>query len=128
MMLELTINEVVYQFNFGMGFMREINKKVSKTVEGMKKDVGLQYAVAGLIDGDVEELVNILDIANKGNDPRVTRTLLDSFIDNEDTDIDAVFAEVLDFFKRSNATKKTTMAVLELVEKEQEKMAAQANQ
>ena len=28
--MELTINGQVYQFNFGMGFMKEMNKKVSK--------------------------------------------------------------------------------------------------
>lgn len=121
-MMEIIINGEAYQFNFGMGFMREINKKVSKTVEGVKKDVGLQYAVAGIIDGDLEELVNILAVANKGQNPRVTRALLDSHIDHEETDIDALFDEVLDFFKRSNATRKTTEAVLKLVEAEKAKM------
>lgn len=35
-MFELTINDTVYQFNFGMGFMREINKRVSAPVDGLK--------------------------------------------------------------------------------------------
>ena len=35
-MYELTINDVVYQFNFGMGFMREVNKKVCTPVDGLK--------------------------------------------------------------------------------------------
>ena len=34
--MELTINGQVYQFNFGMGFMREMNKKVSMPVDGVK--------------------------------------------------------------------------------------------
>lgn len=122
-MFELTIKEEVYQFNFGMGFMREVNKKASKTIEGTKKDVGLQFAVAGLIDGDPEWLVDILDIANKDQKPRVTRALLDSYIDDENTDIDALFEEILGFLRKANATKKTTEAVLELVEKERAKQA-----
>ena len=42
-MLELTINEQVYEFNFGMGFMREINKRVGTPVDGLpdiKKNIG----------------------------------------------------------------------------------------
>ncbi|MFQ7287638.1 MAG: tail assembly chaperone [Lacrimispora saccharolytica] len=34
-MMELTINGQVYQFNFGMGFLREANKTVSMPVDGM---------------------------------------------------------------------------------------------
>lgn len=117
-MLELTINEVVYQFHFGMGFMREINKKVGTPVDGLpdvKKNIGLQYMVAGVIDGDLEALVEILDVANKSQSPRITRALLDSYIDNEETDIDALFQEVLDFLKNANATKKTVSSLLEAI-------------
>ena len=117
-MLELTINEVVYQFHFGMGFMREINKKVGTPVDGLpdvKKNIGLQYMVAGVIDGDLEALVEILDVANKSQSPRITRALLDSYIDNEETDIDALFQEVLDFLKNANATKKTVNNLLEAI-------------
>ena len=117
-MLELTINEVVYPFHFGMGFMREINKKVGTPVDGLpdvKKNIGLQYMVAGVIDGDLEALVEILDVANKSQSPRITRALLDSYIDNEETDIDALFQEVLDFLKNANATKKTVNNLLEAI-------------
>lgn len=120
-MFELTINEVVYPFHFGMGFMREINKKVGTPVEGLqdvKKNIGLQYMVAGVIDGDVEALVDILDVANKAQNPRVTRSLLDSYIDNTETDVDALFDEVLDFLKHANATKKTVATILEAVERQ----------
>ena len=123
-MFELTINDQVYVFNFGMGFLREINKKVHVPVDGLKdieKNIGLQYTVAGLIDGDVEALVDALDIANKGMTPRVTRALLDSYIDNPETDVDALFDEVLDFLKRANATKKTVATLLAEIEKEQAK-------
>lgn len=124
-MFELTINDAVYQFNFGMGFLRELNKRVSTPVDGLpdvKKNIGLQYVIAGVIDGDLEDLVDVLDCANKGQSPRVTRTLLDSYIDNEETDIDALFESVIDFLKRTNATKKVTMNLLEEVEKQKEKM------
>ena len=123
-MLELTINGQVYEFQFGMGFMREINKKIGTPVDGLpdvKKNIGLQYMVAGVIDGDIEALVDVLDVANKGKTPRVTRMLLDEYIDNEETDIDALFESVLDFLKRANATKKTVANLLTAIEKEQAK-------
>lgn len=123
-MLELTINGQVYEFHFGMGFMREINKKIGTPVDGLpdvKRNIGLQYMVAGVIDGDIEALVDVLDVANKGKTPRVTKMLLDEYIDNEDTDIDALFNEVLDFLKRGNATKKTVANLLEAIEQGQTK-------
>lgn len=123
-MMELTIDGQVYQFNFGMGFLREINKKVEVSIQGSstKKNAGLQYAVAGVIDGDLEDLVNVLNAANKGQKPRVTQQKLDDYIDQEDTDVEALFDKVLDFLKKTNATKKVTKDLLEEVEK------AKANQ
>lgn len=126
-MFELTMNGQVYQFNFGMGFMREINKKIGVPVDGLpnvKKNIGLQYSVALVIDKDVEALVDILDAANKGMDPRVTRDMLDAYIDDPDTDIDGLFEEVVDFLKQTNATRNVTMTLLEAVEKERAKQEA----
>ena len=118
-MFEITINDVVYQFNLGMGFMREINKKVTTPIDGLKdvkKNIGLQYLVASIIDGDLEALVEVLDCANKGQNPRVTRQLLDAYIDDESTDIDALFDQVLDFLKKTNATAKTVGDLLRVIE------------
>lgn len=123
-MMELTIDGNVYEFSFGMGFMREINKRVGTPVDGVpdvKKNIGLQYMVASIIDGDVEALVEVLDTANKGKKPRVTRFLLDSYIDDEETDIDALFNEVLDFLGKANATKKIVTTMQEAYEKEKAK-------
>ena len=123
-MLELTIKGTVYQFNFGMGFMRAINKLVGTPVDGLpnvKKNIGLQYYIAGVIDGDVEALVDVLDMANKNNEPRVTRDLLDSYIDDEETDIDALFDTVLGFLEITNATKKVAANLLAMVEAEKAK-------
>lgn len=122
-MLELTINEQVYEFNFNMGFMREVNKLVGTPVDGLpniKKNIGLQYYIAGILDGDVESLVEVLDIANKGNTPRVTKHLLDAYIDDESTDLDALFESVKDFLSNANATKNTMNALLTAIELQKE--------
>ena len=117
-MMELTINGTVYEFNFGMGFLREINKRVQTPVDGLKgvdKNIGLQFTVASIIDGDVEALVDALDIANKGMSPRLTRQALDAYIDDPDTDIDGLFSMVIDFLSKENATKKTVASLQEAI-------------
>lgn len=117
-MMELTINGTVYEFNFGMGFLREINKRVQTPVDGLKgvdKNIGLQFTVASIIDGDVEALVDALDIANKGMSPRLTRQALDAYIDDADTDIDGLFTMVIDFLSKANATKKTVESLQEAI-------------
>ena len=123
-MFELTINGNVYPFNFGMGFLREVNKKISTPVEGLpdvKKNIGLQYMIAGVIDGDIEALVDVLVAANSGQNPRVTREIIDAYIDDANTDIDALFNEVLDFLKTANATTKTVANLLEALEQQKAK-------
>ena len=123
-MMELTINGQVYQFNFGMGFLREANKTVSEKINNAtdkKKDVGATYMIAGIMDGDPEDLVNALDLANKGQNPRVTKALLDSYIENPDTDIDQLFEDTMDFLERANATKKIVERLKKRIEEAKEK-------
>ena len=120
-MLELTINEKVYQFNFGMGFLREINKQVSTPVDGLpdvKRNIGLRYKVLCVLDGDPEALVDILDAANKGMIPRVDRNKLDAYIDSGDMSVDELCEKVIDFLKSANATRKTVVMLLEEIEKQ----------
>ena len=124
-MMELTINGVVYQFKFGMGFLREANKMTKIPVQGMPgttKEVGARYLIARVvIDQEPDALVDLLDLANKGETPRVTRALLDSYIDSEEADIDVLMEETKDFLSKANATKK----MVEEIEKEYEKQMAQ---
>ncbi|CUP33201.1 Phage protein [[Eubacterium] contortum] len=119
-MSELEMNGSIVQLNFGMGFLRRINREVSIPVDGapgLKEDVGLRYAVGGLLEGDVNTLVNVLYTANTNCEQRVTKDFIDKFIEDETTDIDKVFEDVLGFLKNSNATKKGTISAIENVEK-----------
>lgn len=119
--MEIIIDGQVYNFVFGMGFLREINKKFKTPVDGMKgvdKEIGLQYRVAGLMDGDIEDLIDILAVANRTETPRVTHDKLDKYIDEECDDIDALFSEVLDELKKSNATKTKVLKMETAIEAE----------
>lgn len=122
-MMELTISGQVYQFNFGMGFLREANKTVTEKIgdSGARKNNGAAYMIAGIMDGDPEDLVNVLDLANKGQNPRVPKALLDSYIENPDTDIDQLFEDTLDFLERANATKKIVERLKKRIEEAEEK-------
>lgn len=117
-MFELTINNAVYQFNFGFGFLRDINKTYKSVDEKTKqeRELGLQYNIASLIDGDVEAIVTILDIANKGCDPRITRQDIEKYIEDENTNIDDLFDTVMDFLSKANCTKKEVQKFLENLE------------
>lgn len=126
-MFELTINNTVYEFNFGMGFLRELDPTVTKPIDGIKgkvQNLGVQYAIAGIIDGDVEALGDVLIRGNKGFNPRLTQKDVDAFIEDADTNLDEVFETVLGFLKTANVTKKITQTLLETIEKEKAKEAA----
>ena len=121
--MELTINGNVYQFSFNIGFLRLINKTIAVDVDGMdgvKRNVGLRYSVGLLLDGDLETLVDVLELANKGQSTRLTKKAIEDYIDNADTDVDEVFDSVIEGLKQANATKKATLATIEAIEKAQE--------
>lgn len=120
--MELTINEKVYQFGFNIGFLRNINKTITVDVDGMdgvKRNVGLRYSVGLLLDGDLETLVDVLELANKGQNPRLNKRAIEDYIDNADTNVDEVFDGVIEGLKQANATKKATLATIEAIEKAQ---------
>ena len=120
--MELTINGNVYQFSFNIGFLRNINKTITVDVDGMdgvKRNVGLRYSVGLLLDGDLETLVDVLELANKGQSTRLTKKAIEDYIDNADTDVDEVFDSVIEGLKQANATKKATLATIEAIVKAQ---------
>lgn len=126
--MELTINGKVYTFSANVGMLRELNQLVTEPAGGMniRHNLGLRFYAAELIDGDVEALIKVLDLANKytGKD-RVTVKEIEDYIDDPGTDIDRLFQDVLDFLSKSNATKTVVLpmvAQMENQKKEQEKL------
>ena len=74
-MMELTIDGAVYQFRFGMGFLREANKTAKIPVQGMPgttKEVGARYLIARVvIDQDVGFRVDLRNARDHGLDIQV---------------------------------------------------------
>ena len=121
--MELTINSKVYNFKAGMGFLRKANKLVTKKVDGTKKEkeIGMALLAAGLIDGDIEDLLTVLNLTNEGQDPRVTMAELENYVEDDSTDIDALFENVLDFLSQANVCKKTIANLKERIAEQQAK-------
>lgn len=116
-MMELQVKGQVYQFKFGFGFMREIDKQqIVKAPNGTQQNIGFQTAVGGILDGDAQALEDVLLLANKGQDPRLTADVLEEYIEDEETDVDALFDGVIDFLKKSNVSKKKTLNLLKQAE------------
>ena len=129
-MFELTINEKVYQFNFGIGFLKEIDPTVTKPIDGVKgkvQNMGLQYAIGGVMDCNIIDIADVLLRANKGYEPRLTQAEVEKYLESEDTNIEELSEKLLDFFKSANATKKLTLNLIEVVEKERAKAEASEN-
>ena len=116
-MMELQVKGQVYQFKFGFGFMREIDKQqIVKAPNGTQQNIGFQTAVGGILDGDAQALEDVLLLANKGQEPRLTADILEEYIEDEETDVDALFDGVIDFLKKSNVSKKKTLNLLKQAE------------
>lgn len=111
--MELTINGKVYKFKASIAFMRAANK-LKKDKEGV--EYGLRYLIAGLIDGDIESLINAIDLMNLNMDERITKKEIEDFIEDEATDIDKVFEDVIDFLSKANVSKKTYSLLMKEIE------------
>lgn len=121
-MFEIEINGIVYNFKFGLGFARAINKTKQMTAEnGEKVDAGLNYAVANIIDENLMELVDILLIANKTEKVKVTREVLETYLEDNETDVDELFKNLLDFFENNNSTKKAVDTIRKMIEDQKAK-------
>ena len=116
MTTELVINEKTYEFNFGMGFIRQIDPLYKQSANGIEQNIGLVVEMAKIIDGDIVALYNALRMANKGYTPRLEQVDFDKWIEDDNTDIDEVFKTVLGFFENSNCCKRMYRRLTEEVQ------------
>ena len=99
----------------------------AKPIDGIKgkvQNMGLQYAIGGVMDCNIIDIADVLIRANKGFEPRLTQADVESFLESDSTDIEELSERILGFFKSANATKKVTLSLIEVVEKEKAKQTA----
>lgn len=120
-MYDIEINGTSYPVKFGMNFIGEMNKRVTVSMDawgGKEENVGLNYYIAKLMDGDLEALQQILFVANKTETPKLNISILNDWFDDENTDIDEVFNRVTDFLSEANCTKKAYRTIKKAVEEQ----------
>lgn len=116
-MYNIEINGEVYPLRFGFGFIRDIDgMETRKSPTGANQNIGLAVAAAGLIDKNVEQLARILFIANRTEEPKISKKELEEYIESTD-DLDGIFEMVTDFFTQANCTRVTMKRVQEEAEK-----------
>lgn len=121
-MYSIDILGTEYPLRFGLGFLREMNKKATQPVPNMKgvtQDVGLSLYIALMIDGDIEALMEVLKVANKTESPKLTNQVLEEWLEDDDTDIDAVFDTVIGFLSTANVSKRIVKRIRDAMEQNQ---------
>lgn len=114
----IRINGTEYPLKFGLGFLRTMDKRVTVPVEsfgGKETEAGFRWAVMNLIDNNIDTLLDVLLVANRGQNLQLTMPMLEEWVEDENTDIEATFDMVLDFLKQANVTKKVTTSMMESV-------------
>jgi len=121
---DISINGNIYQFKFGIGFMHELDKRVKQPVNGipgLSKNIGFKYIVADLMDGSIDALIDVLDVGNMGQNPRLKRSEIEAYLEDDDTDVEALFELVLDFLSRANVCRRTVEDLKKAIEEAEEK-------
>lgn len=117
--MEIEVNGEIYQLVAGFGFLHEVNKKVTVDVPntGKKKEVGLKFMVASIIDGDIDALADCIFYMNVGQTPRLKKADVEKYLEDVD-DIDKVFEDVINFLSQANACKKEVRPLVSTQEAE----------
>ncbi|MFQ6792917.1 MAG: tail assembly chaperone [Thomasclavelia sp.] len=116
--MELTIKDKIYKFKFGIGFVRYMDGKSSINQNGVQFGVGLETLVPKLMSRDTVALSDSLYIANRTENPRITADAVDDFIDDENTDVENLFEQVIEELKKSNATRLKVKDLLKDIEEQ----------
>lgn len=113
------IDGKIFNFKFGLGFVRDIDKtKTVKGDDGDQKKMGLTYAIAGLMDGDLDKLIDCLMYGNKYADgEKLDRKQIDAWLESEDVDPNQECEDLLTFFETSKFTCRKLKEIKEAMEK-----------
>ncbi len=102
----LKINGTDYRVKFGVGFVRELDKKyyTENKTGTVKFGLGLETQVPILLSGDLVALSEFLFLGTCTEENMPAQREVDDYIDQLG-DVDSLFHEVLEELKASNATR-----------------------
>ena len=116
----LNIRDKEYELNFGIGFLRELDKKYFVTRNGEKFGASMDLKIPLLLTGDIVTLSDVLYAGTHALKSRPNQSDIDKYID-EVEDVGAFLEEVFDELKKSNATKVQVTRILDALEAEKAK-------
>lgn len=118
--MEIEVNGETYQLVAGFGFLHEVNERVTVDVPNTKnkKEVGLKFMVASIMDGDIDALVDCIFCMNIGQTPRLKKTDIERYLEDVE-DIDKVFEDVINFLSQANVCKKEVKSLMTSMQKEE---------
>lgn len=124
----LTINGTDHELNFGVRFVRELDKKYYvESQGGIKFGTGIETRVPMLLTGDAVTLAEFIYTAlDTDGKKKPTMQDIDNYVDSVE-DIEALFDEVIEELKKQNATKMKMKEFTDRLKQEEKKPAAQAN-
>lgn len=110
--MQISIGKKNYNLNFGIHFVREIDKLmgVEMNFQGVKQSLGfgLTKSVLGLKSYDSAMLSTIIYAAAWDNKKRPSQIEVDNFLDDPKTDIEKLFDDVTAEMLKANAVKVAT--------------------
>lgn len=119
--MQVTINDKDYDLNFGIGFLRELDKKYFIERNGAKFGDSMALKIPMLLAKDTVTLADILYTATHALKSRPSQKSIDAFIDSVE-DIEVLFDEVIEELKKSNATKSQVAKLLAHLKKTEEEL------
>lgn len=124
----LKINGRECPLNFGIGFIRELDKKYYVQAQsGNKFGNGLETRVPYLLTGDVIALAEFIYMGTARMETgRPSEQDVDEYIDTVD-DIEKLFDTVVDELKKSNACKMKVQDLLKSLEEVEKSLKAAKN-
>ena len=108
--MTVTIDGTDYEIRFGIGFVRNLDKKYERTEHGTTFGLGLESTIPFLLTDNVLVLSELIYEGTCHLKKRPTQAQVDAYIDNCE-DIDALLSEVKEELKNQNATRKKYAAM-----------------
>lgn len=119
--MQIEFDDTAYTLKFGIGLIKELNKKYHIEKDGMSFGTGLQRALGGIYSGDIIALIELVSIANRTETPRFTQAALEKALDDGQIDVEKLFDDVMNAVKESNVTKFTAKKFQKKMDEEQKK-------
>lgn len=115
----LVMNEKEYEVQFGIKFIRELDKKNFLEKEGAKFGAGLELKASALYSYDTVALAEVLYTGTCTEKKRPSVDEIDAYIENHEN-LEGLFDEVISELKKGNATRLKMQKLTTNIESNQE--------